>query len=1038
MAMKFSSMQQLAIDSTGQNIIVSAGAGSGKTAVLTERIKRILLKGIKANELLVLTFTNAAAAEMKERVCKKMAEDELLKNRTVEIDSAYITTFDSFSLSIVKKYHDKLNLSTDISIIDNSILNVYKRKIIDKIFLKYYEENEENFASLITNFTTKDDATIKNEILNLANKIDLKTDRNEYLANYIEDNFNEKKFESYLSEFNNLLLSKIAYINQNCLILKENLEEEKYKKFIVNLELLLNSKNYNQIYDYHTIKLISFRNLPIEALNAKDNIKKALKELSDLCIYKNEKQIKDAYFQSQSYVKIVIDILKEYYQLIDNFKFQHQTFEFIDIAKMAIRLVKNNEDIKNELRDSFYEILVDEYQDTSDLQEEFISLISKNNVYMVGDIKQSIYGFRNANPLIFKTKYDNYRNNNGGMKIDLNQNFRSNRPVLYTINNIFNRIMDDDIGQAMFKKEHQMQFGLSKYEERSLENKIKYVSYQTDNNEYSKKDVDMFYVVLDIKKKINDGVIIFDKEKEIFRKCTYKDFAILLPDSSMFESLNMLLSYEKIPALVYKNVEVTKGCITVLIKNIIKLITLDYKKEYNKDFLHCFYSVGRSFIMNMTDEELFLCISQKTYQETNLYRKINELTLKVDSTSLTDLANQIVEKFDIINKIITIGDIDDNITRVEYTLNIISSLEKMELTIFDFVEYIDSILQSNDKIEFKSSGIDDDKVKIMTIHKSKGLEFPIVYFINNDKTFNKSEFREKLIYDNKYGIITPYYIDGIGKNINYFLMVENNNIAMISEKIRLLYVALTRAREQMIILNSYSKDKPSDLSEEIVSKSIRKEYNSFSSIYNSICNVFKDIEEELEVEKLDIDDSYLYNQVFSRNNDAFSGKNQKITYIDNNIEVIEINKSHASKETKSLKDMSSQKIMDYGSNIHKLFEITDFLNVKYDLLKPNEKKIITNFLNQPILNNLKNGKIYKEYEFIDNINDKNQIHGIIDLMIEYDNYIDIIDYKLSSIEDEAYIDQLNKYKEYIARKSKKEVNIYLYSISKNFMRKIEI
>ena len=136
MAINFSNEQQLAIDSRGQNIIVSAGAGSGKTAVLTERIRKLLRSGIKANELLVLTFTNAAAAEMKERIVKAMSKDELLNNRTSEVDSAYITTFDSFSLSVVKKYHDRLNLTKNIGVIDGSILNVQKRKIINTYIIK--------------------------------------------------------------------------------------------------------------------------------------------------------------------------------------------------------------------------------------------------------------------------------------------------------------------------------------------------------------------------------------------------------------------------------------------------------------------------------------------------------------------------------------------------------------------------------------------------------------------------------------------------------------------------------------------------------------------------------------------------------------------------------------------------------------------------------------------------------------------------------------------------------------------------------------
>ena len=198
MKFNYSNEQLLAINSKGQNIIVSAGAGSGKTAVLTERIRQTLQSGVRADQLLVLTFTNAAAAEMKERVIKKMAEDESLKHRTAEVDSAYITTFDSFSLSIVKKYHDRLNLNRNISIIDQSVLNVKKRKIIDDIFLSKYSNEDEGFTRLLTDLSSKSDTQIKKELLNLADKIDAMYNRKQYL-----NTFKDNEIYKHIKEINN-------------------------------------------------------------------------------------------------------------------------------------------------------------------------------------------------------------------------------------------------------------------------------------------------------------------------------------------------------------------------------------------------------------------------------------------------------------------------------------------------------------------------------------------------------------------------------------------------------------------------------------------------------------------------------------------------------------------------------------------------------------------------------------------------------------------------------------------------------------------
>lgn len=1037
MALKFSKNQQEAIDSCGQNIIVSAGAGSGKTAVLTARIKRILHSGVKANELLVLTFTNAAAAEMKERITKAMANDEILKERTFEVDNAYITTFDSFSLSIVSKYHDRLNLSSNISIIDNSILNVQKRKIIDDIFLKHYLSKNEKFANLMVDLTNKDDASLRKEVLNIANKLDQNTSRDTYLDEYVSKYFIDKAINKYIAELTKLLNEKITFIKEKVSEIEGFIKEDLFTKLIESTQQLLVSKNYDQIkIVVSCIKLPIFRKVSEEAKRIKDDIKSTIDDIVALCPFENEKAIKNAYYQSKQYVEVLIEILKEYYQRIDEYKKSHEVFEFIDISKMAISLVKDNKDIREELKNHFKEILIDEYQDTNDIQEEFISYIANNNVYMVGDIKQSIYGFRNANPLIFKNKYDAYRVNKGGKKIDLTQNFRSNRPVLDIINDIFDRIMDDDIGQANFKAEHRMQFGLSDYDNNSQDNKIKYVTYIENKGEYRNSDVDMFFVLKDILRKIENKEQVYDKDSGKFRDCEYKDFAILLADSKLFDPMSRLLAYNHIPNLIFKNIEVNDGEIIILLKNIIKLIALDNQKTYDSEFLRLFYGIGRSFIIKYSDEQLFDMITNNDYQNTDFYQKINEYSQKVDNTSLSDLFDEIIKDFNIFEKLVEIGNIEDNITRIEFFAKTIKSMESLDINIFDFVKYIDDIFENGDKMELPSSGLNENKVRIMTIHKSKGLEFPIVYFINNDKKFNKKENKDKFIYDNVYGFITPYCINGEGKNINFLLMKDQNNKSLISEKIRLLYVALTRAREQIIILNP-SDEKSEYYEYNLVPTVIRKKYNSFKHIYDSIGVSFKNCTDMIQqIDDLNISDDYLK----TKNKDLLDliDKTQDtISFVENNIDSYEVEDVHASKSEISLKSKENIQVMEFGSNMHEIFESFDFINQDFSSYSAEEKNLLHNFLNQTIMKDVKNGIVYKEFEFMYETNGKN-MHGIIDLMIEYDSHIDIIDYKLSHIEDEAYLKQLNAYKEYVESKTSKKVDLYLYSIMKNDLKKINI
>ena len=201
--------QLAAIETEGNNIIVSAGAGSGKTAVLTERVYQKLIKGININELLVLTFTNAAANSMKKKIKKRIKKDPSLKEQLDLIDGSFITTFDSFALSIVKKYHTYLNISSNIGITDNSILSIEKRKILDEIFDEYYRKPSDGFSKLINDYCYKSDEELKNLIIKLNDKLDLKYDKNKYLDSYLDEFYNDDRIDNdinlYIKEIKNII-----------------------------------------------------------------------------------------------------------------------------------------------------------------------------------------------------------------------------------------------------------------------------------------------------------------------------------------------------------------------------------------------------------------------------------------------------------------------------------------------------------------------------------------------------------------------------------------------------------------------------------------------------------------------------------------------------------------------------------------------------------------------------------------------------------------------------------------------------------------
>ena len=421
--MKWTDEQYDAIMRDQSSIIVSAGAGSGKTAVLTERVIRKIKDGVNINELLILTFTNKAASEMRERIRKALKKYSEFSEQLKLLDEAYITTFDSFALSTLKKYHYVLNLSKNISIVDASMIYLEKEKIINEIFENFYKKEDSDFLKLISDFCIKDDIDIKKYIINIYNGSNLLIDKNFYFDNYFNTVLSEQTINNSIVEFENMIkerFNEIAYLLDEI----ANIDYEYYEKLNSVLIHLLEAIDYDEIVANLGVRLPSIsKNCDEDVKKYKENISKILKNLKDTCEYNSIEDIKKTINLTFDSVKVIIKIIRELDIKLLDFKKKNNVYEFNDISIMLISLLENNKEICDEIKEHYKEIMIDEYQDTSDIQETLVNLISNNNVYMVGDIKQSIYRFRNANPDIFKAKYDKYSHNNGGIKIDLNMKF---------------------------------------------------------------------------------------------------------------------------------------------------------------------------------------------------------------------------------------------------------------------------------------------------------------------------------------------------------------------------------------------------------------------------------------------------------------------------------------------------------------------------------------------------------------------------------------------------------------------------------------
>jgi len=1033
--MDWTEEQSQAINESGKNIIVSAGAGSGKTAVLTARVMRILKEGTHINELLVLTFTKAAAAEMKQRIREAIEEDPSLKGELELIDQSYITTFDSYALSVVKKYHYLLNISNNISISESSIIDMEKTKIMDKIFDKYYENKPNKFVKLIKDFCVKDDKQIKKFILKIATKIDGLPSKDDYLNTYLNNYIGEEYTNKLYSEYINIINTNKERLDNQYEDLLSILDEDNYNKIYSYGNKLYSSKEYNDIYN-SIIELPSFPTIKLDEDDTiiKDRYHNSIDEFKKTIIpIGNEESIKEGLNITYDYIEIIIDIIKDYLKELHNYKEKYELYDFQDIALLSIKILQEHPEVREEIKYSFKQIMVDEYQDTNDIQETFVSLIENNNVYMVGDIKQSIYRFRNANPYIFKNKYDKYSLKEDGIKIDLLNNFRSRKEVLKGVNDIFDLIMDNTIGGAEYHESHRMIFGNTSYDEKGSTKQnynleVLEYSYDKKETDYSQEEIEIFTIARDIQNKIKNKYQVFDKKKKVLKDITYNDFVILIDRSTDFELYKKVFEYLGIPLTQIADEDLSNSNDIYIFKNILDFIIKINKKEYDTHYKYDFISIARSYLYNYNDEEIFKYFLNNSIESSSIYKDFQTISESLSSLSISSLFEEIIKITNMYEKIIEVGDIDLAITRISTLMDIADNLSTLGYNIYSFSEYLNELLDNDDiKLKYSKTDNDTNAVKIMTIHKSKGLEYHICYYPGLYKKFNTDDIKDRILYDNKYGIIIPYYKEGIRDSIAKYLVKYNYLQEEVSEKIRLFYVALTRAKEKMIIINPKQEVEDNELdSNNTIDINIRRKYNSFSNILDSIKTKISNYYKDIDINDLKLTKEYLYKR--SKKELKNTTKDIiKVKEISINTEE-EINTKHFSKETHNLIDKNTYNNMQLGLKVHEILELLDFNNPNLNLIEDKFiKDKITKFLNNKILNNLKEATIYKEHEFIFE-SDNTEYHGIIDLMLEYKDHIDIIDYKLNNIKDDNYLNQLNGYKDYINSISNKKVNIYLYSI----------
>ncbi len=819
----FTKEQQLAITSKGSNIIVSAGAGSGKTAVLTKRVLHFIQnENYHLDEFLILTFTKLAAGEMKERIRKALTE--VASPEASKVDFANITTFDAYALSLVQKYHFLLEISPNIRIVDTNVIGVRKRTLINEIFEEYYQKENPAFLHMIRKYCFKEDRVIQKLVLQVCEKASLELDMDTYLSHYLENYYSEERVEEYICTFTNEIRKKVENLKeQNHLlpqVLANKKQDQTYQEVVEDyLDFLFHAKTYDEL--VHAIPKENFPRKPanleaFEEANLKQykesytKIKEFIQSLPS-----STEEVQRIFEEEKPIAGIIIQIVQELNDRLQMYKKQYDVYEFEDIAKLALQLVTTHPEIKEEIQTHLRMIMIDEYQDTSLLQEVFIQQIASNNVYMVGDIKQSIYRFRNAKSDIFASKYQDYLEHKGGIAINLNKNFRSRKEVLDDINYLFKQLMSLDIGKADYQKDHLIEYGNKKYDLAGKTGTSHHSTFITYPHPKSSGDVPFIearLIASDIIQKINTHYQVVDDASKTpgLRDCQFSDFCILMDRGSSFPIYAKVFNEYQIPLYIENDENISENEVVMVLTNLLRLIQAIQTNDYQSaTFKKAFFSIARSFLYQYTDQTLYEISKANSFQESSFLKQMKTYILAHLDLPIARLFKNLLFELEVYEKCVRIGNVEKNEKYLDTFLTMFEEMSKLDYSLDDFILYMEDINAYELKITLASTGSNVDSVRMMNIHKSKGLEFKIVYFAGLKKTFNQRDFTSSFGFSPKYGVILPPS-DEKKLCITKYLNQVDEKKEDLSEKIRLFYVSLTRAKEKMIFLledENYDKKK---------------------------------------------------------------------------------------------------------------------------------------------------------------------------------------------------------------------------------------
>ncbi|MGG3843055.1 helicase-exonuclease AddAB subunit AddA [Anoxybacillus kestanbolensis] len=869
--------QWQAIYATGKHTLVAAAAGSGKTAVLVERIiQKILHKEqpIDVDRLLVVTFTNAAAAEMRQRIgeaLEKALEKEPhslhLRRQLGLLQKASISTIHSFCLDVIRKYYYVIGIDPVFRIADEGEMALLKEEVLETLFEQYYAENDEAFLAVVDRYTSdRTDADLQTLILRLYEFSRSHPNPDEWLQQIVDmydvaehARIDDLPYAHYLFQAVDLT---VEAAEQRLLQALQKTKEPGGPDYLHDtlvsdqqvIAKLKEARHESWQKLHEAMKNVSFatakkkpkdgaydEQLVDDVKKLRDQVKKEIGSLAEeLFSFQPGTYIRHLR-EMKPIVATVVQMVQRFAALLQAKKDEKGIVDFSDLEHYCLHILRAPSP-EHELKPSeaalyyraqFAEVLVDEYQDTNMVQESILRLVSNDdeatgNMFMVGDVKQSIYGFRLAEPSLFLQKYDRFtKDGEGGLRIDLAKNFRSRKEILDATNFIFRQLMTEAIGDMRYDDEAALRFGALDYPEKQVPVECVWLNEAKEESEEEEQQEDVTTAQLEarwiakkIKQLLAEPFFVYDRRLKGERRLMYRDIVILC--RSMSSASAMLEEFLKQNVPVYA--ELSSGYFSAtevsIMLSLLKVIDNPYQdiplaavlrspivglsendlariRLAKKD--GAFYEALLAFVEHPQDDE---ALGEKMKR---WLTKLSEWRTAARQKPLADLIWQLYRETNFYDYI---GGMPGGKQRQANLRALYDRARQYEQTsfrgIFRFLRFIERLKEREDDFGAARSLIEqEDVVRMMTIHKSKGLEFPVVFLAGAAKSFNMQDLRGDYILDKDFGLgmrfVHPTWRASY-PTVVQLAMKKKMKFQLLAEEMRILYVALTRAKEKLYIV----------------------------------------------------------------------------------------------------------------------------------------------------------------------------------------------------------------------------------------------